>query len=97
MMIQKAMTFVQNQLTFMQNLGLTYCYFIHSKKILKHKRVNLVVDGVRMRALTTVQPDPIVHIIFPEVDNEFKVMKFLLFSDCFHEILTNKLILLFKY
>ena len=42
------------------------------QKVIRHKRVTLVLDGVRQRAINTVQPDALVLINFPEIDHQFK-------------------------
>lgn len=42
------------------------------QKVIRHKRVTIVLDGVRQR-LTTVSPDALVLINFPEIDHQFKV------------------------
>jgi hypothetical protein len=42
------------------------------QKVIRHKRVTLVLDGVRQR-LTNAQPDALVLINFPEIDHQFKV------------------------
>ena len=55
------------------------CKLAHSKamnrklqKVIRHKRVTIVLDGVRQR-LTNPQPDALVLINIPEIDHQFKV------------------------
>ena len=43
------------------------------QKVIRHKRVTLVLDGVRQRAINTIQPDALVLINFPGIDYQFKV------------------------
>lgn len=42
------------------------------QKVIRHKRVTLVLDGVRQRT-ANAQPDALVLINFPEIDHQFKV------------------------
>ena len=42
------------------------------QKVIRHKRVTLVLDGVRQR-LANPQPDALVLIHVPEIDHQFKV------------------------
>ena len=64
----------------------------HLQRVLNHKRVSVILEGVRNRALTTIQNDPILQISFPQIAHTFEVRKkviffsflvptFLLFSD----------------
>ena len=43
------------------------------QRAVSHKHLTLVLEGVRERTLTTVQPDPILLIDFPEIHYQFKV------------------------
>ena len=43
------------------------------QRVIRHDTIVLVLQGVRERALNSVEPDPILLINFPEVDHQFKV------------------------
>ena len=43
------------------------------QRAVSHKHLTLILEGVRERTLTTVQPDPILLIDFPEINYQFKV------------------------
>ena len=54
-------------------IKLEWIVIILLQKVIRHKRVTLVLDGVRARALNTHQQDPLLLINFPDVDHQFKV------------------------
>ena len=43
------------------------------QRVINHKRINIVLEGVRARALNTIKPDPILLVNFLEIDHQFKV------------------------
>lgn len=43
------------------------------QRVIRHDHVEFVLEGVRERALNTVQPDPILLVNFPDIDHQFKV------------------------
>ena len=61
------------------------------QRSIRHDRVVLVLEGVRERALNTVQPDPILLINFPEIDHRFEVSPRLVY------IMGEELILLLSF
>lgn len=59
----------------------------HLQRVLNHKRVSVILEGVRNRALTTIQNDPILQISFPQIAHTFEVRKkgiFFIFCTCLH-------------
>jgi len=45
----------------------------HLQRVLNHKRVSVILEGVRNRALTTIQNDPILQISFPQIAHTFEI------------------------
>lgn len=43
------------------------------QRALRHDKIVLVLDGIRDRANDLPQPDPVLLINFPDVDNQFKI------------------------
>ncbi|TRY79590.1 hypothetical protein TCAL_11730 [Tigriopus californicus] len=43
------------------------------QRVIRHDTIVVVLQGVRERTINSVQPDPILLINFPEIDNQFKI------------------------
>ena len=43
------------------------------QRAISHNQVTFLLDGVRERAISSIQPDPILLIHFPEIDHQLKV------------------------
>ena len=43
------------------------------QRAITHDHLTFVLDGVRERAISSVQPDPIMLIHFPEINHQLKV------------------------
>ena len=56
----------------------------HLQRVLNHKRVSVILEGVRNRALTTIQNDPILQISFPQIAHTFEVRKKGIFTFFLH-------------
>ena len=42
------------------------------QRAISHNQITFVLDGVRERAISSIQPDPILLIHFPEIDHQLK-------------------------
>ena len=69
-------------------LGSSFASLTHSRaqnrllqRAISHDHLTFVLDGVRERAMSSVQPDPIMLIHFPEINHQLKVC-FFLTSQC---------------
>ena len=45
----------------------------HLQRAITHDHLTFVLNGVRERAMSSVQPDPIMLIHFPEINHQLKV------------------------
>ena len=45
----------------------------HLQRVLHHHRITIILEGVRARALNSIQPDPILLITFPQINHKFQV------------------------
>lgn len=61
-------------------LGSCFANLTHSRaqnrllqRAITHDHLTFVLDGVRERAISSVQPDPIMLIHFPEINHQLKV------------------------
>ena len=61
-------------------LGSTFANLTHSRaqnrhlqRAITHDHLTFVLNGVRERAMSSVQPDPIMLIHFPEINHQLKV------------------------
>ena len=43
------------------------------QRAISHNQITFLLDGVRERAISSIQPDPILLIHFPEIDHQLKV------------------------
>ena len=66
----------------------------HLQRVLNHKRVSVTLEGVRNRALTTIQNDPILQISFPQIAHTFEVRKKGIFSFFFF---STYIFIIFRY
>jgi len=46
------------------------------QRAITHDHLTFVLDGVRERAISSVQPDPIMLIHFPEINHQLKVSNY---------------------
>ena len=47
----------------------------HLQRVLNHNRITIILEGVRSRALNSIQNDPIMLITFPQINHQFQVRK----------------------
>ena len=45
----------------------------HLQRVLNHNRITIILEGVRSRALNSIQNDPIMLITFPQINHQFQV------------------------
>ena len=48
------------------------------QRAISHNHMTFVLEGVRERAVRSIQPDPIMLVHFPEIDHQLKVSIFLI-------------------
>ena len=71
-------------------IGSSFANLTHSRaqnrllqRAISHDHLTFVLDGVRERAIHSVQPDPIMLVHFPEINHQLKVSFFYYFDEIY--------------